>query len=47
MRSVPLPDGLTCALLKKVKGVEVAFWIGQLNATAGKRVVTKNSCVNE
>ncbi|KAG1722935.1 uncharacterized protein EDB91DRAFT_1209957 [Suillus paluster] len=47
MTSVPLPDGFTCALLKEVKGAEIAFWIGQANAAAGKRVVTKNGRVDE
>ncbi|KAG0693493.1 hypothetical protein DFH29DRAFT_1039252 [Suillus ampliporus] len=42
MTSVPLPDGFTCALLKEAKGAEIAFWIGQANIAAGKRVVTKN-----
>ncbi|KAG2114385.1 hypothetical protein DEU56DRAFT_748984 [Suillus clintonianus] len=47
MTSVPLPDGLTCALLKEAKGAEVAFWIGQANTAAGKRVVTKNGHIDE
>ncbi|KAG1783659.1 hypothetical protein EV702DRAFT_1190679 [Suillus placidus] len=47
MTCVLLPDSFTCALLKEAKGAEIAFWIGQANAAAGKRVVTKNSCVDE
>jgi len=29
------------------KCVELAFWIGQANAAAGKRVMTKNGCVED
>ncbi|KAG1775336.1 hypothetical protein EV702DRAFT_973264 [Suillus placidus] len=47
MASVPLPDGLTLARLKEAKGAEIVFWISQANATAGKRVMTKNGHVDD
>ncbi|KAG1858357.1 hypothetical protein DFJ58DRAFT_781829 [Suillus subalutaceus] len=42
-----LPDGLTAASLKVARGSEIAFWISQANAAAGKRVMTKNGRVND
>ncbi|KAG1800754.1 uncharacterized protein HD556DRAFT_1304769 [Suillus plorans] len=42
-----LPDGLTAASLKVARGSEIAFWIACANAAAGKRVMTKNSHVDD
>lgn len=42
-----LPDGLTAASLKVARGSEIAFWIAQANAAAGKRLMTKSGRVDD